>query len=194
METGMKHMHPNPTAARRRFGRALAAAGICGLLVACGAAPADDAAAGSPDGTAPAATVAAAPGPAAGPGFQATVTGDHALTLEGVNAMAGARYGRYHLSFSGQPGGGSGPVVISLARGDTASPAPGTYALGDEGEFDGNIEIHPGPVDYAIEDGELVVSAASGDELTGRYAFSARERAGTASVTVEGSFRTRAAD
>ena len=180
--------------ARRRFGRALAVAGFCSLLVACGAAPADGAAAGSSDGTAPAATVVPAPGGAAGPSFQATVTGDLELALEGVNAMSGARYGRYHLSFSGHPGSESGPVVISLARDDTASPAPGTYALGDEGEFDGNIEIHPGPADYAIEDGELVISSASGDKLAGRYAFSARERAGTASVTVDGSFQTRPAD
>ncbi|MGY0651971.1 hypothetical protein ACW7GZ_08910 [Luteimonas sp. A537] len=187
-------MHRTRTDASRRFGRALAVAGFCSLLVACGAAPADGAAAGSSDGTAPAATVAPAPGGAAEPGFQATVTGDRELALEGANAMSGARYGRYHLGFSGQPGGGSGPVVISLARDDTASPAPGTYALGDDDDFDGNIEIHPGPVDYAIEDGELVISSASGDALTGRYAFSARERAGTASVTVEGSFQTRAVD
>lgn len=179
----MKHDHSIERAkVHHLVRRALLVAGACGLLAACGATPGD--------------TGVSAPETqkTTGPSFQAAVSGDLEMTVVGEGALAGARYGRYHLSFSGQPGGDAGAVIISLARGDTASPGPGTYTLGEDGDFDGNIEVHPGPADYAIEGGELVITAASGDALQGRYVFSAQERGGAAAIDVEGSFQTRAAD
>ncbi|MGY1528873.1 hypothetical protein [Luteimonas sp. A649] len=170
----------------------LALTGLCCLVAACGGAPGDTAAPGTSGS--PATTGVQASEKSAGASFQAAVSGDLEMTVAGEGAIAGTRYGRYHLSFSGQPGGDAGAVIISLARGDTASPGPGTYTLGEGGDFDGNIEVHPGPADYAIDDGELVITAASGDALAGRYMFSAQERGGAAAITVEGSFQTRAAD
>lgn len=179
---------------RRGTGPTVALAALCGLLLAaCGGAPADGGAAtpgsgAAADGEAPAG--AAAPVPGAEAWVRASVAGDVELAIEGGNALAGAMYGRYHISFSGD----AGPVIISLAREDTASPGAGSYALGEAGDFDGNVEIHPGPADYAIESGELVVTSAAGDVLEGRYALEAQERGGSARITVEGGFRTQAAD
>lgn len=188
----MKHHHATMRANARHFVRhTLFLAGACALLSACGAAPGDGAA--SAPASEAAATTRESPGGTAA-SFEVTVTGDVEMTVAGEGALAGARYGRYHLSFSGQPVGDAGPVIISLARGDTASPGPGAYTLGEDGDFDGNIEVHPGPADYAIEDGELVITSAAGDTLAGRYVFSARERGGVAVIGVEGSFQTRAAD
>lgn len=179
---------------KARFGgQALALAVLASLLVACGGVPAEQTAAGD-SGRPQAVDAPSAPSAPADASFQATVAGDVELTVEGANALAGARFGRYHLNFSGQQQGDGGAVIISLARADTASPQPGRYRLGEDGDFDGNIEIHPGPADYAIEEGELVITDANGDQLAGRYVFSAGERAGSATIAVEGSFQTRPVD
>lgn len=177
---------------RNGFAAALALAGGSLLAACAGDSGGGDAAVRADAGAAPASAAAAAR--SADAWFQAAVAGDVELAIEGGNALAGAMYGRYHISLSGQPAGDGGPVVISLARPDTAPPGAGSYALGESGDFDGNVEIHPGPDDYAIESGELVITAASGDALEGRYTLSARERAGSAGITVEGGFRTRAVD
>lgn len=183
---------------RRGTGPAAALAALCGLLLAaCGGTPADIGVAtsgsGATAGEAPS-EGAAAHAPGAEAWARATVAGDVELRLERGNALAGAMYGRYHLSFSGEPSGDAGPVIISLAREDTTSPGAGTYALGEAGDFDGNVEIHPGPADYAIESGELVVTSAEGDVLEGRYVLEAQERGGSARIRVEGGFRTQAVD
>lgn len=179
----------------RRMGQALLVAALAGLLTACGAGPGEHAVTEGPRGTpemdhAPTAPAAAA----ADASFRAVVTGDLDLVVEGESALAGARFGRYHFSFSGRSKGDGGIVIISFARTDTASPQAGRYRLGEGGDFDGNVEIHPGPADYAIEEGELVITDGSGDQLAGRYVFSAVERAGSATIAVEGEFQTRAVD
>lgn len=119
------------------------------------------------------------------------ITGAHELSIQGDSAVAGARFGSFHFSFAGQPDGTSEPVIISLARVGDAPPQAGTFRLGKQGDFDGNVEIHPGPEDYAIEEGELIISGADGNTLGGSYAFTARERFGDAAISVEGSFSAR---
>lgn len=118
------------------------------------------------------------------------ITGAHELSMQGDSAAASARFGSFHFSFSGQPDGTTEPVIISLARAGDASPQAGAYRLGEHGDFDGNVEIHPGPEDYAIEEGELIITGAEGGALVGSYAFIARERFGEGAISVEGSFRT----
>lgn len=191
--------HPDPATkgpSARGWRRAMSMIVFSGLLAGCGAAPADGATAAASDSThAAGQQAAAAHAPAsAEEGFRGSVSGDRTMTLDGSTAISGAIYGRYQFSFAGQPGEGSDPVIISLARDDADPPGPGTYSLGEDGDFDGNIEIHPGPEDYAIQDGELVINSARGDALAGRLRFTARERAGTATLAVDASFQTRPAN
>lgn len=129
------------------------------------------------------------------PSFSLHLEGDLSGSLEGTSALAGAKYGSYHLSFAGTAQPGDTLAIISLARTDTQAPAPGTYTLGADGDFDGNLEIGPDHQDFAIDTGELVISRASGDALEGRLRISARERVpddgGRGQVIeVDGSFST----
>ncbi|MCK9489514.1 MAG: hypothetical protein M0Q42_08995 [Xanthomonadales bacterium] len=180
--------------------RHLLLAALAGLaLAACGkGSDGDNAGAGTDVAAATAgqtdvATAAAAAntGPVS---FQATVTGASQMGIEGSTALAGAAYGRYQLAFAGQGMAGEGPVLVSLARGDTSAPTAATYTLGDAGDFNGTVEIHPGPAEYLIDAGELVITDGRGDVLSGSFTLTAVELGGEASVTVNGRFHTRAAD
>lgn len=173
--------------------RILPLALLCGVLSGCGAEPVERGNAAATGGSADEVSAAPAGKATAKASHEMTVSGDLQLAMRGDSALAGARYGRYHLSFSGQPDGAAGAVVVSLARAGADAAQAGTYSLGEQGDFDGNIEIHPGPDDYGIENGELVITSAAGDVLEGRYVFSARERGGDAAIHVEGNFRTRPA-
>lgn len=168
---------------------------LCALLAACGGDPATGAAADGAGGAAASTSASQAPADALGASFQATLTGEFNGSVDGTSAASGARYGRYHLSLAGTTEAGE-LVIISLARADTASPGPGSYALGEDGDFDGNVEIGDDHRDFAIGGGELVISRASGDTLEGTLAFPAQERTGdpqAPTVEVEATFRTRPA-
>lgn len=178
--------------------RQLLLATLAGLaLAACGSSAEGDhagtGAATANAGPADASPVAAAT-TAAPVSFQATVAGASQLAIEGSTALAGAAYGRYQLAFAGQGMAGEGPLLISLARDDTSAPAAATYTLGDDGEFNGTVEIHPGPAEYGIETGELVITDARGDGLSGSFTLTATELGGSDRITVHGRFHTRASD
>jgi hypothetical protein len=169
---------------------------ICAFLAGCG----DSDAALSGDRAAAAAPVNAAAAQATS-SFQATVNGAVDRTLQG-GALSGARYGRYHINMASKGGEGEPIVVIAFGRTDTGTPAPGRYTLGSRGAAfpDGNLEIYSDPQrEFDITAGELEITGAADDGLTGRFSFTARERAeeyGTASgeISVEGTFRTQPAN
>lgn len=175
---------------------------LCAASVACGGAG-DESADGPGDGYAVDAVdrTAAASSPASS--FQATMSGAIERTLEG-DALAGAKYNRYHINIASraqQGAEGAQPVVvIAFGRTDTRAPAPGTYALGGRDGFRGTVEQYGSPQrEFDITSGELVITGAQGDVLTGSFTFTAVERAEefgspTAEVGVEGTFRTRPAD
>ncbi|MHB1224482.1 MAG: hypothetical protein ACYC2G_10650 [Gemmatimonadaceae bacterium] len=124
--------------------------------------------------------------------FQATIGGALNQTVRGNTAVSGAEFGRYHINLAAQ----AQPVVlIALARTDTTTPVPGSYALGGDA-FDGTLEIYGDPQrDFVIVAGELEILGAKGDTLAGRFSFIAHELGqGGASqggeIQVDGTFRT----
>lgn len=143
------------------------------LLASCGGQP-PPAESGS---AAPRAESPAAAEDSAGSSFSFHLAGDLSGSLEGTSAVSGAAYGRYHISFAGTAQPGDTLTIVSLERADTQMPAPGSYAIGTGKDFDGNLEIGPDHLDFAIEAGELVITRASADSLEGRLRLSARERA-----------------
>ena len=168
---------------------------LCALLAACGGDPATGTAADGADDAAASTNTPQAPANGLDASFQAVLAGEFNASVDGTSAASGARYSRYHLSLAGTTEAGE-LVIISLARDDTASPGPGSYALGEDGDFDGNVEIGDGHRDFAIGSGELVITRASGDTLEGTLGFSAEERTGgpqAPTVEVEATFRTRPA-
>lgn len=179
-------------------GRPLLLALLAGLaLAACGSQSANEPAVTADAGDAVATAGAATdrPGAAAGTAiaFQATLTGARQMGIEGSTALAGTAYRLYQLSFGGQGMAGEGPVLVSLARDDTSAPTAGSYTLGDDADFSGTVEIYPGPAEYGIDSGELVISGARGDVLSGSFTLTAVEPEGGTRITVNGRFHTRAA-
>lgn len=83
--------------------------------------------------------------------------------------------------------------------GNRTAPAPGTYSLGGREGFSGSVEIYSTPQrDFLISGGELTISEARGDVLTGRFTLTAREQteeytATPPEIRVEGTFLTRPA-
>ncbi|CAN5387635.1 hypothetical protein BH23ACI1_BH23ACI1_17700 [soil metagenome] len=149
----------------------------------------------------PAATPSAAERqPATGASFRAIVSGAAEQKLEGTGSVAGAKYNRYHINMASQSVKDGPPtVVIAFGRTDTTAPTPGTYSLGGREGFRGSVEIYSRPQrDFLISDGELIISEARGDVLTGRFTLTAREQteeytATPPEIRVEGTFQTRPA-
>jgi hypothetical protein len=168
---------------------------ICMAAILTGTLACDGA--GAPD-----ASPADRPPAVAGASFKATLSGAAEQKLDGTGALAGAKYGRYHIHMASDGGRAGGPpvVVIAFGRTDTSTPAPGTYALGAREGFDGTVEIDGTPErDFVISGGELVITKASGDVLTGRFTLTASElteeyTATPPEIRVEGSFQTRPAN
>ncbi len=131
------------------------------------------------------------------PAFHVTMKGAVEAELAGEDAVAGARYGRYHIALVGGGNPGDTPrTVISFARSGVERPAVGTYRLDRGGEMTGSLEIYgQSPREFTITGGELEITAGDGDQLTGRFSFTAREvveeyGASAAELRGEGAFRT----
>jgi hypothetical protein len=172
---------------------------VCVATAACGTAGGDaDAADITMDAAAP--TVV---GSQAVPSFQAEMSGAIRRSLAG-SAIAGSRYGRYHINMSSRaPEGAQEPhpvVVLAFGRTDASVPAPGTYALGGREGFSGTVEVYGSPQrEFDITGGSLVITTVEGDVVSGSFSVTAVERAEefdspTAEVRVEGTFRTRPPD
>jgi hypothetical protein len=167
---------------------------ICICLAACGG---ETETINSPEGGAvPVATGQPERGSSAS--FLATMSGAVDGTVEGTGALTGAKYGRYHINMASprQPDGGP-VVVIAFGRSDTSSPQPGTYRLDGADGFSGSVEIYGEPQrDFQITGGELVITEARGDLLSGTFSFTARESGEEygewEEIEVEGSFSSRA--
>ncbi|MBA4155888.1 MAG: hypothetical protein H0X65_00220 [Gemmatimonadetes bacterium] len=173
---------------------------ICAALAACGGDRGNDS--GNP-GAAAANGVERTVGSEASEAssFHATVSGAIDRTLEGNGALAGSKYGRYHINMASRERQGGQPVVvIAFGRTDTNTPALGTYALGSGDGFRGTVEVYGDPQrEFQITSGELEITGADGDVLTGRFFFSASERteeysSQPAEIRAEGTFRTRPAE
>jgi hypothetical protein len=167
------------------------------LFTGCGS---PDATEGARDGLA---TVRSSPtaAPSSDATFRVALTGAIEADYAGDGAVAGARYGRYHVALVGGGGADAPPrMVISFAHEGTERPAAGTYAVGSGSPFSGSLEIYSTPQrEFSIGSGELEITGVDGDELTGRFTFTAQELAeeyGAQPVEVQavGSFRTRAAN
>lgn len=173
----------------------LQTAAICALLAGCG--DSDAAVSGGNAAAAPPVNAAAAQSTS---WFQATVNGAVDRTLEG-RAVSGALYGRYYINMASDREEGEPTVVIAFGRTDTGTPAPGTYTLGGStASFPfGHLEIYADPQrEFHITAGELEITGAAGDALTGRFSFTARETveeygAPSAEMRVEGTFRSQPA-
>jgi hypothetical protein len=120
-----------------------------------------------------------APAPDGEAGFEATMSGAIERELQGTSALAGVKYGRYHINLASRREGSRQPVVIALGRNDTTVPAAGTYSLdgSDPAGFSGTVELYGDPErNFEITSGELTITAAGADSLSGSYSFDARER------------------
>jgi hypothetical protein len=145
-------------------------------------------------------SAASAVAPAAS--FEATISGALDRTLRGEYVPAGSMYGRYHINMaSKEPKGGDPYVVIAFGRDDTSHPTPGTYTLAGlhEGGFSGSVEIYSDPQrDFDITSGELVITSARGDVITGRFDLMATESPEeygdpAEEIRVKGTFRSQPA-
>jgi len=137
--------------------------------------------------------------PASASSFTAKVSGDLAMDLEGAEALAGEKSKRYHINMlSKDPKGAQPTVIIAFGTTDTEPPVPGTYSLTAAG-VSGSVEIYSEPQrDFTVSSGELIITKAQGDVLTGTFKLTAREEPETfgdpaAEIQVEGSFVTRPA-
>jgi hypothetical protein len=146
--------------------------GIC--LIACNSDAPDGAALVA---TTPAVIAVAADDVAGGSTFSATISGDIDMKLQGQDVVAGTKYKRYHINMiSKDPEGTQPGVVIAFGRTDTLTPGPGTYTLAAKDGFSGSVEIYSKPQrDLQITSGELVITEAKGNVLTGTFTLSAKE-------------------
>jgi hypothetical protein len=171
----------------------------CVAIAACGTAGGDaDTANGTVDATARTAVESQTV-----PSFQAEMSGALARSLAG-SAIAGSRYGRYHINMSSRATEGAEEpqpvVVVAFGRTDTSVPAPGTYALGGREGFSGTVEVYGSPQrEFDITAGHLVITSVESDVVSGSFSVTAVERAEefdnpTAEVRVEGTFRARPPD
>jgi len=172
----------------------LATAALCASLVACGGATEDGEAtsrAANPAGTSPATPAAAAPA------FRAVIEGALDRVVEGSDAVSGARYGRYHINLLSPRTESQPAAIIAFGRPDESTPGAGTYALGDGGAFGGSVELYSDPQrEFAVDSGEIVITGAQGDQLTGTFVLTARElveeyTSTPPTIRVEGTFKTR---
>jgi hypothetical protein len=140
-----------------------------------------------------------APAPGGEAEFEATVSGAIERELQGTSALAGAKYGRYHINLASRREGSEQPVVIALGRNDTTMPAAGTYPLdgSDPAGFSGTVELHgDSERNFEITSGELTITSATADSLRGSFTFDARERveeygAPQPEIRVTGLFRSK---
>lgn len=137
---------------------------------------------GSPEGVPQASTSAAVIAVAASEAastssFTATISGDVVMALAGEDVIAGAKYQRYHINMvSKDPNGVLPAVVIAFGNTDMIAPSVGTYQLGGKDGFRGSVEIYSKPQrDFQIISGELIITDARGDVLTGSFSLSAKE-------------------
>lgn len=163
---------------------------FCLSLSACGGTSDTGPADTSPQANNNASAVAMAP--ASSSFIQANLSGARAGELQGNLALSGAEYGRYHLNLAGALNNHSGTVVIALARADITSPAAGTYTLGANADFSGTVEFYADDVAFHITTGELTLSDARGDSLSGRFTLTARDGSDDAIIEAEGRFQTQA--
>lgn len=170
---------------------------LCAGVFACGGAT-DESGTASPAGIPGNAAAAPAATAVSDAAFRVVLEGAVDRVVEGTNPVSGARHGRYHIHMAlpereqGQPA-----MAIDFGRRDPATPTPGTYALGIDNGFRGSLEVYGDPQrDFSVSSGELVITGAEGDVLTGRFSFSARELTEEYSsqpeeIRGEGTFRTR---
>jgi hypothetical protein len=143
----------------------------------------------------------AQPGSATSSSFQATTRGAIDLSVDGHDAVSGAKYDRFHINMaSTRHQDGPPVVVIAFGRPGGAPASPGTYALGIPNAFRGSVEVY-GDVqrEFDITSGELEITGSRDGGLTGRFTFTAREvtedyTSTAAQVEVDGTFRTRPVD
>lgn len=98
-------------------------------------------------------------------------------------------------------GDGLPVVVIAFARSSTDSPAPGTYALGRDGDdrLTGSVEVYGDPQrEFDITAGELVIAEARGDAMKGRFTLTAEESSEAYTtappvIRIEGTFESKPA-
>ena len=164
---------------------------LCLILAACGGQSDTGAGNNAPQANTPSSAVTMTPKSTSF--IKANLSGARPGELQGNTALSGAEYGRYHLNFAGTLDGHPGTVVVAFARDDTSSPAAGTYALGADADFNGTVEFYDDDSSFGITTGELILSNAHGDSLSGSFSLSAEERGGDAIIEAEGSFQTRAA-
>lgn len=165
---------------------------VCLTLAACGAEPDTATANGTPQASSP--TPSAVATSKSTSFITASLSGAVAGKLQGNTALSGAEYERYHLNFAGTLEGLPGTIVIAFGREDTSSPAAGTYALGANADFSGSVEFYADDRDFDITSGELVISKARGDSLSGTFSLRATEAESKTSIETEGSFQTRPAN
>jgi hypothetical protein len=146
-------------------------------------------------------SAASAVAPAAS--FEATISGALDRTLRGEYVPAGSMYGRYHINMASKEAKGGDPrVVIAFGRDDTSAPPPGTYTLTGlhGGGFSGSVEIYSDPQrDFDITSGQLVITSARGDVITGRFDLAATESPEEygdpiEEIRVTGTFRSQPAE
>ena len=131
---------------------------------------------------------AATPAAGAVSSFQASASGALSRTVDTGNAFSEAKYGRYHINLAShsQP-----TMVVAFGRTDQTTPSTGSYPLGDDG-FSGTVEIYGEPQrEFDIVSGNLEITGAKGDALTGRFSLKAVERGGgSGDLEMKGSFQT----
>jgi len=122
------------------------------------------------------------------------------MQLEGEGVLAGAKYNRYHINMASKDPKNILPiVVIAFGNTDTTTPAPGIYPLAGKEGFRGSVEIYSNPQqDFQITGGELTITEAKGDVLTGSFNLKAKETPEeygdpSAEIEVEGKFISRPA-
>ena len=163
---------------------------LCLSLAACGGPSDTSTADNAPQTNSPSSAITMAPTSTSF--IKATLRGARAGEFQGNAALSGAEYGRYHLNFAGALAGHAGTVVIAFARDDNSSPAAGTYALGASADFNGTVEFYADDVAFQITTGELILSEARGDNLSGSFTLNAKEEGGDAIIEAEGRFQTQA--
>lgn len=173
--------------------RMLTSLTLCLALAACGGGSDTGLSGNAEPEKGPPSTPTAAPKSASF--IKASLSGALAGELQSNTALSGAIYNRYHLNFAGTIEGVEGGVVIAFGRDDTSSPAAGTYQLGANADFGGSVEFHnDDDRSFDITSGELIITNARGDSLSGTFSLQATEFESKASIETKGSFQTRPAN
>jgi hypothetical protein len=133
-------------------------------------------------------------GPVEGGEFEAQVSGEYSLELQG-RASFGVFPGE-GFGLNLQPASGS--HILAIARRTEARPAVGTYVMTSPDEAGGYYAVFisqgaSGPITFASQQGELVITESSATRLSGTFQFAAQEyrgpnQTGDREIWVVGSF------